>query len=155
MAAARRRGVVYVGNEHPVAGVVTMQPHTGSLREKHVLKSGRWLVGCLGRPASTRRTRDAESKPDGAMEITGLQIKAQKKKLGELLKHPDNRQCADCDGRSPPTWASVNLGVFVCLTCSGMHRGLGVVRGHHDCRAPEIPIPPPSEVLSSSEAEQG
>jgi hypothetical protein len=64
----------------------------------------------------------------GKDSLTPAQIKAQQKKLAELLKHPDNRQCADCDGRSPPTWASVNLGVFVCLTCSGMHRGLGVVR---------------------------
>ena len=36
-----------------------------------------------------------------------------------------NKNCADCHGRQP-TWASVNLGIFVCLTCSGIHRSLGV-----------------------------
>ena len=36
-----------------------------------------------------------------------------------------NKNCCDCNGRQP-TWASVNLGCFVCLTCSGIHRSLGV-----------------------------
>jgi hypothetical protein len=35
-----------------------------------------------------------------------------------------NRTCADCT-RSNPTWASVNLGVLVCLECAGRHRSLG------------------------------
>lgn len=35
-----------------------------------------------------------------------------------------NSSCADCDARDPD-WASLNLGVVVCIECSGIHRKLG------------------------------
>ncbi|KAG7459537.1 hypothetical protein MATL_G00211630 [Megalops atlanticus] len=49
-----------------------------------------------------------------------------KKILLDLVKHPDNSQCADC-GAPDPDWASYKLGVFVCLNCSGTHRNLSTV----------------------------
>ena len=36
-----------------------------------------------------------------------------------------NPVCADC-GKPAPDWACINLGVLVCIECSGVHRGLGV-----------------------------
>ena len=38
---------------------------------------------------------------------------------------PGNNRCAEC-GKSQPEWISLNLGVVVCLECSGGHRSLGV-----------------------------
>ena len=52
-------------------------------------------------------------------------IKRQLVIINKLLKKPENRYCADCK-RTSPTWASINLGVFVCINCSGCHREIGV-----------------------------
>ncbi|KAL9127484.1 MAG: hypothetical protein Q9175_007724 [Cornicularia normoerica] len=42
-----------------------------------------------------------------------------------LLKLEGNKGCADCKRNKHPRWASWNLGVFVCIRCSGIHRGMG------------------------------
>jgi len=44
--------------------------------------------------------------------------------LRELVKRPENKLCADCK-RNDPRWASWNIGVFLCIRCSGIHRGMG------------------------------
>ena len=45
--------------------------------------------------------------------------------IQKMLKKPENRLCADCK-RPSPSWASINLGVFICINCSGCHREIGV-----------------------------
>ena len=61
--------------------------------------------------------------------VTLAENEARLAALRALLAREENRWCADCQGRdvaSRPSWASINTGVFVCLRCAGLHRGLGV-----------------------------
>ncbi|CAB3236788.1 unnamed protein product [Arctia plantaginis] len=43
----------------------------------------------------------------------------------QLLSIPGNNYCCDC-GSPNPRWASINLGITLCIECSGIHRSLGV-----------------------------
>ncbi|CAH0761052.1 unnamed protein product [Diatraea saccharalis] len=46
------------------------------------------------------------------------------KLLQELQKKSGNNVCADC-GTEDPDWASYNLGIFICMRCASIHRGMG------------------------------
>uniref|UniRef100_A0A8C4YH22 Uncharacterized protein n=1 Tax=Gopherus evgoodei TaxID=1825980 RepID=A0A8C4YH22_9SAUR len=45
--------------------------------------------------------------------------------IEEIKCMPGNSVCCDC---SAPAWLSINLGILICIECSGIHREMGV---HH------------------------
>lgn len=47
------------------------------------------------------------------------------KSIEDFMALPGNEICAECGARKP-TWVSLNLGITICLKCSGVHRSLGV-----------------------------
>ena len=48
-----------------------------------------------------------------------------KKQLEEIYSEESNSSCFDCDNK-PAHWASISNGIFLCLECSGEHRGFGI-----------------------------
>lgn len=48
-------------------------------------------------------------------------------KLLQVVRDADhgNNWCADCGSASKVEWVSINLGIVLCIECSGIHRSLG------------------------------
>ncbi|KAF9175367.1 hypothetical protein BGX21_003620 [Mortierella sp. AD011] len=70
------------------------------------------------------------SSNNGSSEFSSTVESADTEHLGtRLLKvmreaHPSNNFCAECGAKSPD-WCAINLGILICIECSGIHRGLG------------------------------
>ncbi|KAI1898798.1 hypothetical protein AGOR_G00076070 [Albula goreensis] len=73
-------------------------------------------------PRGRERCSSVSTSNTGPLED---QESASRAALEEVQKIPGNSQCCDC-GEPGPDWASINLGITLCIVCSGIHRSLGV-----------------------------
>ncbi|XP_063043292.1 arf-GAP with coiled-coil, ANK repeat and PH domain-containing protein 1 isoform X2 [Engraulis encrasicolus] len=69
--------------------------------------------------------RERLSSVSGGSGVSLEQESSSCQALEEVQAIAGNRQCCDC-GEPNPDWASINLGITLCITCSGIHRSLGV-----------------------------
>nr|XP_019539888.2 centaurin-gamma-1A isoform X1 [Aedes albopictus] len=65
---------------------------------------------------SLQGIESSKSKPLNPSDIASMQ--------SIRSRVPGNGYCVDCDSPNPE-WASLNLGVLMCIECSGVHRNLG------------------------------
>ncbi|KAI9299225.1 hypothetical protein K502DRAFT_338855 [Neoconidiobolus thromboides FSU 785] len=56
---------------------------------------------------------------------TSLNMELNESIIENIRVIPGNEHCADCNADAP-SWLSINLGITLCLICSGIHRSLGV-----------------------------
>ncbi|CAO1629126.1 unnamed protein product [Jaminaea pallidilutea] len=100
-------------------------------------------VSAKSQPDASRQENDDKPDPPDLSSLSGIAFprtslgstppSPQRDLAGEIAaiaRLPDNNQCFDCKA-SDPQWASWALHgqsfvVFLCIRCSGLHRGLGV-----------------------------
>lgn len=62
-----------------------------------------------------------------ALHRLGAEHHIQQQLIRQVQALAGNDRCVDCSTtKDRPTWLSTNLGVLVCIECSGIHRDLGV-----------------------------
>ncbi|XP_043087873.1 arf-GAP with coiled-coil, ANK repeat and PH domain-containing protein 2 isoform X4 [Puntigrus tetrazona] len=71
-----------------------------------------------------RKSSTSTGSLDSAGEVKEKSLKGESA-LQRVMAIGGNGVCCDC-GQPEPRWASINLGITLCIQCSGIHRSLGV-----------------------------
>lgn len=89
--------------------------------------SGHSLVSSESSPRSNAKDsmNSAHSATDSSSSSKESKESKDNKMLADILGVPGNDRCCDCSAENPE-WASINLGITLCIACSGIHRSLGV-----------------------------
>ncbi|KAK4754330.1 hypothetical protein SAY87_002434 [Trapa incisa] len=97
-----------------IKGVIASLLNSHLLQQSHpdrdVRGSESLYVSCSGSSDNSKDLVDL-NEPDSVSKV--------------LRNIPGNKHCAECSSPEPD-WASLNLGILLCIECSGVHRNLGV-----------------------------
>lgn len=77
--------------------------------------------------SSTLNNRQQEHADEQTLHRLGAEHHVQQQLIRQVQALTGNDRCVDCSTiKDRPTWLSTNLGILVCIECSGIHRDLGV-----------------------------
>lgn len=108
------------------------QPSTESNSEFTVVSSvtgDHWVFSCENMAQRDEWVDLIEKMIKNTLSCGSLTESLESRSIGSLgsqlnFDRPGNKSCADCHMPNP-TWASLNLGILICIECSGIHRNLG------------------------------
>lgn len=80
-----------------------------------------------GSSALPSRRTTVGARPQSARPASSSNYDDSPDKLLQSIRESDqgNCWCADCGSGSKVEWVSINLGIILCIECSGIHRSLG------------------------------
>ncbi|XP_068646936.1 ADP-ribosylation factor GTPase-activating protein AGD4-like isoform X2 [Aristolochia californica] len=123
--------------------IITLQAENGAERKDWVDKITGVIASLITSPLQEQLTVRADGDNNGSAEAGGTESllsdgnncsersedESQRKthdNVSRMLREiPGNNICAECSSPEPD-WASLNLGILMCIECSGVHRNLGV-----------------------------
>ena len=74
----------------------------------------------------SRHATVGEARPATRAAPTSEVSESSSRLIAQLRENdPANAHCADCSTDSRVDWVSINLGIIICIECSGIHRSLG------------------------------
>ncbi|XP_051977660.1 arf-GAP with coiled-coil, ANK repeat and PH domain-containing protein 2-like [Xyrauchen texanus] len=106
-----------------------MQADSEKLRQAWIKSVQNSIATAFRDKAEDTEKMDRKSSPSTGSLDSGVDKKEKTLKgdsaLQKVMAIAGNSTCCDC-GQPNPCWASINLGITLCIQCSGIHRSLGV-----------------------------
>ncbi|XP_036443308.1 arf-GAP with coiled-coil, ANK repeat and PH domain-containing protein 2-like isoform X1 [Colossoma macropomum] len=106
-----------------------MQADSEKLRQAWIRAVQNSIATAFRDRAEDSEKLDRKSSPSTGSLDSGSESREKSLKgesaLQRVMAIPGNSTCCDC-GQPDPKWASINLGITLCIQCSGIHRSLGV-----------------------------
>ncbi|XP_075908652.1 uncharacterized protein LOC116954781 [Petromyzon marinus] len=85
---------------------------------------GAWVAAIEGRIFASLQSYSSGGGGDTRSAPSPQELQRRQRTIEEIRSVPGNESCVDC-GLPNPSWASLNLGALMCISCCGVHRALG------------------------------
>ncbi|XP_061432446.1 arf-GAP with GTPase, ANK repeat and PH domain-containing protein 1-like isoform X1 [Lethenteron reissneri] len=85
---------------------------------------GAWVAAIEGRIFASLQSYSSGGGGDARSAPSPQELQRRQRTIEEIRSVPGNERCVDC-GLPNPSWASLNLGALMCISCCGVHRALG------------------------------